>query len=73
MLVYVNTFLLQMLSVMIMVFLGRISNIFKSCRWVCLQRTADTGNVMLTDPTQNKAKFFVIKKITVYMPKVFGL
>ncbi len=48
-----------MLSAMFMVFLGRIRNIFKSFRSVCLLRTADTGNVTLTDPTQNIANFFM--------------
>ncbi len=48
-----------MLSAMFMVFLGRISDIFKSLRWVCLLRTVDTGNVILTDPTQNIAYFFM--------------
>ncbi len=43
-----------MLSAMFMVFLGRISDIFKSLRWVCLLRT-----VVIGDPTQNIAYFFM--------------
>lgn len=48
-----------MLSAMFMVFLGRISDIFKSFRWVCLLRPALQTQVTLTDPTQNIAKLFM--------------
>ncbi len=56
-----------MLSAMLMVFLGRISDIFKSFRWVCLLCTADTGNITLTDPTQNIAYFFMYVIIQVLL------
>ncbi len=44
-----------MLSAMFMVFLGRISDIFKSLRWVSL-----SIQVMLTDPTQNSYFFMYV-------------